>query len=231
MIDDLGSSEGDGNRSVQIELAKYADIISRHRTDRKSSQRWARNLRFLTFDENNENDDDEDTIIRGNVGIKRQCQQCEQTRKPLPGHVCAAHRLKVDSRYLKARDKGISKYPDVCVHVREASCQSCEHIPLFPNSPEQIRFRIRKIQAPDSTKQPELPACNHFVAVSYCWTDGQPSDQQDNYTVVEEDGVTTRAARAPKNVLDRAVHFCRQNGMRMIWIDQVWVNMRSRLGS
>lgn len=224
MIDDLASSDQTSNNGAQIELVKYADIISQYCTDRKSSQRWARNLRFLTFDE--EGDEDENTIVRGSVGLKRQCQQCEENLKPLPGHVCAAHRLNADSKYLKAREKGIVRYPDICVHVKEATCQDCEHIPLFPNGTAVSRLRIRRLR-PKDVKPSELSGCNHFVAVSYCWSSMQEptskasTDCQDTYKVVEEDGVTVRAARAPKSVLDRAIGFARQNGVRMIWIDQV----------
>ena len=74
----------------------------------------------------------------------------------------------------------------------------------------------------------EFP-CDHFVAVSYCYS-AQPGfgDDGDNdvqgedhlYSIVEEDG-STRQARAPRAVIDRAVAFAAQNGYRMVWIDQV----------
>lgn len=223
MIDDFSASTGDKDGNGRIDIAKYADTISQFCTDRKPSQRWAQDLCFLTFEE------EEEAVVLGNVGIKRQCQRCEQDLKALPGHVCAAHRLNADPKYLKARERGIAKKLDNCVHVSEAACQDCEHLPLFPNTGRPTKFRIQRLR-PKHGQSTRPSRCNHFVAVSYCHSDFEQSasspglKEEDPYIVVEEDGVTERPIRAPRTVLDRAVDFCRQNGMRMIWIDQVYLS-------
>ncbi|KZL86141.1 hypothetical protein CI238_09115, partial [Colletotrichum incanum] len=48
-------------------------------------------------------------------------------------------------------------------------------------------------------------------------TSDNPNDEP--YEVVEEDG-TVRKVRASRNTIDRVVAFARENGFRMIWIDQ-----------
>lgn len=188
---------------------------------REHAARWARSLRFLTFDE----DDTQDASSIGTGldqerSIRGQCQRCEN-RLPVPsGHICERHRFKTDD--IENREEELRKYSNPCVHFRELSCQECLHVPNFPNRGTITKFRIRRLTAPDSES---LPLCTHFVAVSYCWASQSAGSDvlaaaDEPYSVVEEDG-RMRPVRAQKVTIDRAVNFARENGFRMIWIDQV----------
>jgi hypothetical protein len=222
MIDDI--SVQPESHSSHFELRRYADLISSHQTDRRRSLRWARNLRFLTFD-----DVDNEKLAEQSRPLTGQCQRCHEGVLPVPGHVCAAHHfLDPRSSHARIRERELRSFPNPCVHVKEASCPDCSHFPLFPNDYQPTRFRVRRLRLKDA-KPSDLSTCNHFVAVSYCWSSsGQGSGaagSAEPYQVIEENGIERRA-RASKDIIDRAVNFARQNGLRMIWIDQVgYTNM------
>jgi hypothetical protein len=111
----------------------------------------------------------------------------------------------------------LREYANPCVHVCELTCDYCKHIPLFPNQGAITTFKIRRIDPKAWTR------CRHFVAISYCWaaqTAGTEENPKVPYKVVEEDG-SVRDMRASSSTIDRVVEFARQNGFRMIWIDQV----------
>lgn len=124
------------------------------------------------------------------------------------------------------REAELFKFTDPCVHVQEHTCDECQHIPLFPNQEKVTRFRIRKLLPVGSDK---LPECCHFVAVSYCWMsqgDCSSHPDEESYLVREEDG-TVRRMRAQRATIDRVVSFARDNGFRMIWIDQECIEQDS----
>ena len=221
MRDDTRADEaGSGGFAFSTNI----DGILQHRFRRTSAAQWARNLRFLTF-AGDEKDTDIESPERSNStkGLHLgQCTRCELRIPPPAGHTCAAH----VTNDVKAHEKRAKDYENPCVHVEDASCEECMHIPLFPNRGRATKFRIRRLK-PKGSKQSELGSCTHYVAVSYCWSSsgtekpGEPDTDREMYQVIEEDTETVRPIRAPKDVVDRAVSFASQNGFRMIWIDQV----------
>lgn len=118
------------------------------------------------------------------------------------------------------RELELYKFSDPCVHVRENWCQACGRIPQFPNQGTVTRFRIRRVHAAGSI---DHRWCTHFVAVSYCWSSESGDNGSEPYKVVEEDG-SVRDIRAQNSTIDRVVAFARENGFRMIWIDQECIN-------
>ena len=215
MIDDTKFLEKGINTS-RTNLFTGNDEILKYQVVRAHAEHWSHDLRFLTFDDPELSRDDIDPAqskdieedveeIRSSHPITGQCQRCE------PRH--SGHAFESDFS-VKSKDK---EQVENCVHVAKLACSFCEQIPLFPNQGCITNFRIRRID-------PKAWAvCRHFVAVSYCWTaqdsgvDGHPEAP---YKVIEEDG-SIRDTRASNSTINRVVDFARQNGYRMIWIDQV----------
>lgn len=232
MIDDTKQLLG-GTQASQTILSSEVDQILKYRVVRDHAVKWSRNLRFLTFDDSDvqsqkvafdgseEIEEDIEEIPSGDAGISGQCKRCE-LRTPVPsGHQCEAHvqfQFGTESyeKHNKTREQALREYSNPCVHVCELTCQSCQHIPLFPNEGAVSTFKIRRVD-------PNAWHCRHFVAVSYCWA-AQPLETNNSsslpYKVIEEDG-SVRDMRASKTTIDRVVDFARENGFRMIWIDQV----------
>ena len=220
-------TQGDDTDSGHFEFSSKLNAILEHRILRKSAARWARNLRFLTF----ANDEIDAEVEKSSdfavtKGLRQgQCTRCERRVPPPAGHICADHAL-IPKSDIKASEKQLREYANPCTHVENASCKDCLHMPLFPNNGQITRFRIRRLK-PKDTKPSELSTCTHFVAVSYCWSsqstrkpaESKADDEQ--YQVLEGDGTTIRLTRAPRDTIDRAVRFATENGIRMIWIDQV----------
>ncbi|KAI8677386.1 HET domain-containing protein [Fusarium sp. Ph1] len=192
-----------------------ATIIGQRMT-RVHTSSWADSLRFLTFDDGHDHEPQE---ANQNTPLFGQCQPCQE-RLPLPaGHVCEKHLSLTPTARIENREAELHKYADPCVHVREHSCNTCQHIPLFPNEGKATKFRIRRVNKVGSN---EHSRCDHFVAVSYCWsaaTANRSDNEEGPYKVVEEDG-SVRDMRAAKSTIDRVVTFARENGFRLIWIDQ-----------
>ena len=218
-------TRGDETTSAGFQFSTSIDEILQHQFKRPSAARWARNLRFLTY-AGNENDIDvqmPEVFDSSNEQRLGQCTRCELRVPPPAGHICAAHsktrRPDIKTCERRARDCG-----NPCVHVEYASCEDCMQIPLFPNRCKATKFRIRRVK-PKGTRPSELGNCTHYLAVSYCWSSAQRSGEYnaggEKYQVLEEDMRTVRPIRAPMDVIDRAVSFAAQNGIRMIWIDQV----------
>jgi hypothetical protein len=124
-----------------------------------------------------------------------------------------------------------------CIHVNARTCKDCHRVPLFPTDRPVKNFKAIRLESYESrgsvvaftsseNPQTNPSSCDDFVAVSYCWpppkldNDGNPLHHSGQYTVKSEDGLI-RQNRAPEEVLDRAVAFASQNGLRLIWIDQV----------
>lgn len=239
MIDDTRSLEAGDKSHPPFCLSKNVDSILKHTVTRAHANRWARNLRLLTFDDSYDNSQNRsedaatDTISSDGVGICNdteeaeehfritgQCSPCEKRLPPPPGHICEQHMPDNFKKFSSEdREAELRKFTNPCVHVQEHTCDECRHIPLFPNQGKVTRFRIRRLLPVGSDK---LAECCHFVAVSYCWTsqgdlDSRPDEEP--YLVREENG-TIRQIRAQRATIDRVVSFARENGFRMIWIDQ-----------
>lgn len=218
----------DDTREVQSRPSFYLsqninDILKRP-VMREHAARWANNLRFLTFDD--DSDDKSHCSIDSGPKVENaekneleslrgQCQPCER-RVPAPsGHICQGH---LSNRNGSGdREAHFVAHANPCVHVHERTCEDCKAVPLFPNEGKVTKFRIRRLYA-NGDERPQR--CTHFVAVSYCWSSTETGQRTDQYEIVEEDG-RTRKARAPNATIDRIVAFARENGFRMIWIDQV----------
>ena len=234
MIDDtLGPGQGGLDQATSplrtVLSASIADILKAP-VVREHATRWAEDLSFLTFD------DGIDTAVAdaappGETRIFGRCQICESGEDILPGHHCDDHAGDKDKVFKKEhteQEMWDSQEPDnSCAHVRARSCLNCCHIPLFPNGEEVTEFRVRRLNYNNNVYR----RCDHYVAVSYCWSSEQRTQDETPYQVTEENGAI-RGARAPNSVLRRAVAFARENGLRLIWIDQVRiVYPRSENGS
>ena len=217
-------TRGDEASFAGFQFSTSIDEILQHRFQRPSAARWARNLRFFTY-AGNENDADVqmpevfDPSKNQRLG---QCTRCELRVPPPAGHICAIHAK--PQRDIKAYERRTRDYSNPCIHVENASCEECMQIPLFPTRYRASKFRIRRLK-PKDTRPSRLGNCTHYLAVSYCWSNAQRSGESnpgsEKYQVLEEDMRTVRPIRAPMDVIDRAVDFAAQNGIRMIWIDQV----------
>lgn len=239
MIDDTRSSEAGEKSHPPFCLSQNVGSILEHTVTRAHANRWARNLRFLTVDDIGDNSQDRSkdatTVMTSSdgvgtfndtkeveepCGITGQCSPCEKRLPPPSGHVCEQHMSPDFQKFSSEhREAEFRKFTDPCVHVQEHSCHECQHIPLFPNQGKVSRFRIRRLLPTGNDK---LPECCHFIAVSYCWTsqgDSKSQLDEEQYLVREEDG-TVRPIRAQRSTIDRVVSFARENGFRMIWIDQ-----------
>ena len=218
-------TRGDEASSAGFQFSTNIDEILRHQFKRPSAARWARNLRFLTY-AGNENDVDvqmPEAVDSSKEQRLGQCTRCELRVPPPAGHICAAH-SKTRRPDIKTCERRTRECGNPCLHVENACCGDCMQIPLFPNRCKATKFRIRRVK-PKDTKPSNLGNCTHYLAVSYCWSSAQRSGESnaggEKYQVLEEDMRTVRPIRAPMNVMDRAVSFAAQNGIRMIWIDQV----------
>ncbi|KAF4991859.1 hypothetical protein FDECE_13886 [Fusarium decemcellulare] len=224
MIDDTRHLLQDESQSqippkLHQSLQQNVPEILSHRVVRSHATSWADNLRFLTFDDSDETSDATTALTTASdvkTPIHGQCQPC-QARLPVPsGHFCGRHIFNRSN--VKDREAELHKYDNPCVHVREHTCEDCQHIPLFPNEGKVTKFRIRRVSRRTND---QASNCDHFIAVSYCWSDdtnrGNANDPP--YKVIEEDG-SIRDMRVAKNTTDRIVAFARENGFRMIWIDQ-----------
>ena len=218
-------TRGDEASFASFQFSTSIDEILQHRFQRLTAARWARNLKFLTYDGN-----EDDTDVQTSEGFDSskeqrlgQCTRCELRVPPPAGHICAIH-AKPRQRDIKSYERRTRDYSNPCIHVENACCGECMHIPLFPNHDRATKFRIRRLK-PKDTRPSRLGKCNHYLAVSYCWSSAQRSGESnassEKYQVLEEDMRTVRPIRAPIDVVDRAVSFAAQNGIRMIWIDQV----------
>ncbi|KAJ3539690.1 hypothetical protein NM208_g5387 [Fusarium decemcellulare] len=187
----LDESQSQIQPKLHQSLQQNVPEILRKRVARSHATSWADNLRFLTFDDSDETSGAATALTTASdvrAPIHGQCQPC-QARLPVPsGHFCGRHIF--NRSKVKDREAELHKYANPCVHVREHTCEDCQHIPLFPNEGKITKFRIRT------------------------W-----GCERSPYKVIEEDG-SIRDMRAAKNTIDRIVAFSRENGFRMIWIDQ-----------
>jgi hypothetical protein len=122
-----------------------------------------------------------------------------------------------DDSNKEAADKG--RFSD-----EVASCSRCC---MFPNFPRHRRVGNFKLVQPWEHCGREPPTCDHFLAVSYCWSSFQ--DTERHYRI--RDCTSTQGLRSsiylpadrrvpPDEILDRAVELASAMGLRCIWIDQ-----------
>ncbi|KAI1752449.1 heterokaryon incompatibility protein-domain-containing protein [Xylaria castorea] len=105
-----------------------------------------------------------------------------------------------------------------------ASCPRCR---VFSKFSRHRRVENFKLVQPWEHCGRELPTCDHFLAVSYCWSTFQ--DTERHYRI--RDCTSTHGLHSsvylpadrrvpPDEVLDRAVEMASEMGLRCIWIDQ-----------
>ncbi|RDW71004.1 hypothetical protein BP6252_07567 [Coleophoma cylindrospora] len=102
-----------------IQFSSNVEEILKFQTHRRKAVRWAKNLRFLTFEQEPIADAagivaDEEII---NVSKKGRCTRCE-LRVPLPaGHICNSHGGYNSKAAVLAQDQKYKGFPDPCPHV------------------------------------------------------------------------------------------------------------------
>ena len=117
--------------------------IGRHRMNRGSSHQWARNLRFLAFDD--------DTSVKR----FRRTSSLRSTSRPTFTRSCRVCSLRNDAE----------AEATPCEHWSEHSCQECQDITPFPKGQKVTKFRLLQLRDPYII--PFKPSvCNHYLAVS-----------------------------------------------------------------
>lgn len=167
--------------------------IKKCQVPRKPSQRWARNLRLLAFDDGVSDDDDD----------KPTDAAWESGSSSVVG--CQLDALEYFSAFPLGGDRWNTQ-----------SCTTCRGFPEFPTDGRIKNLRLVCPKAPEGDKW-AAGNCSHYCSVSYCWSNNETG--RGSYQVRLPDG-TTRPNRAPNAVLHRAIAFAIQNQMRFIWIDQ-----------
>lgn len=199
--------------------------ILQHRYHRNAAVRWAERLRFLTF-----------AGGEGYTYAKMPEGSDSTKKKPTPGsmhslwsasfasgrtHMCypCSALMTLTSRRTRNEPKTV---PTLAYTSKNASCEECLQIALFPDGGKASKNSHPKAQTKGARGRSELGLCTHFVAVSYCWSSpsaqksGEPDTDGEPYQVIEEDVKTVRPIRAPKDKIDRAVGLAAQIGFRMI---------------
>ena|SRR2546429_57657 len=94
-----------------------------------------------------------------------------------------------------------------CEHTRERSCADCRTYPPFPlEGGRSQNFRIVQFRDPGGMAA-ESSLCDHYVAVSYCWSSDMNNGEKTifpykgPYTVRALNGLM-RPNRAPVEVID-----------------------------
>jgi hypothetical protein len=177
---------------VRQDLARMRELAG-YSFSRREAEQWAENdVKFLIYDDTSVQADGFDSDDE--EGMLKHAMQLSLGDE-------------VDS------DPEIS-VPDV-THRREEQKCHCMALPAFPATFDPKKLKLYRPQKP-------LRSCDHYVAVSYCWPQGANTEQPaegHEYHVRDLNGVV-RPARAPANVLRRAIDVAISCGFHMIWIDQ-----------
>lgn len=233
LVDDtMGPVEPLSEATIKTKIAEIAQF----RTNRTKGYHWVTHqLKVLVSDEEDDDDtvdeqyegqdedvnlayDSDDSADMERYGIELSLQGAgTQVRPP---RARATDRVKSD---------------------REVSqCPRCNKYPPFSRTRRTRQFRL--VEPWKYLKEgDEHEACDHFVAVSYCWSSYEsssrtcqirdctgsrtdtPRAQRGSKGKSRDDNVylSTENGRVPfDEVLDRAVEFASSKGLRCIWIDQ-----------
>ncbi|KAI0549052.1 hypothetical protein F4679DRAFT_548060 [Xylaria curta] len=105
-----------------------------------------------------------------------------------------------------------------------ALCPRCR---LFPSFPRHERVKNLKLVQPWEYCGREPPTCDHFLAVSYCWSTFQDTERHyrirdctSAHGLYSNIYLPTDRRVPPDEVLDRAIEMASAMGLRCIWIDQ-----------
>ncbi|KAH8653130.1 heterokaryon incompatibility protein-domain-containing protein [Tricladium varicosporioides] len=188
---------------------------------REDTQKWAQNLRFLTYDgggsddEQGENvndegkdDDDEDNENEEDEDEDNEDEDSEDEADE-------GGELGGDEDDGSDGSDG-APFPE---------CVKCRGLPYFPHSSPVKALRL--------TGDLELGDCSDYLAVSYCWsqtksTSPSSSGTELDYVIRKPDG-TKRSNIAPKEILDRSIYIAANYGFRLIWIDQECIDQNDRM--
>lgn len=181
------------------DIAKLRELAG-YSINRRDAELWAQNdVKFLVYDDtslldNGFDSDDED-------GMLEHALQMSQVPSDDDANVESSAHERVHSSSSKT-------------DTHACFCQATAPFPKTFHPTKLKLFRPGK---------PSPAACNHYLAISYCWpeqsTDTNASAHTQEYQVRDLNG-TVRSARAPSWVLQRAIDVAISCGIRMIWIDQ-----------
>lgn len=247
MIDDTKDDaphESENNDHFNVEIHEYMRL----RTDRYDAYKWAKDLKLLAYDDIETSNQiaqpeipdicplcsNPDTGVRDDNTTESentprqplwQCDKCGQQGRLEGRYRCDICNegtydlcntcVSTGTNCLDASHH-LSYRREICEHLLENCCHQCVSTKPFPNTDIVSSFRIVRQSSLPATEK----ACNHFVAVSYCWPQSPDEQSRGQYTIRDVDG-TIRKNRAPERVLDRAMAYARLRGLRFIWIDQV----------
>lgn len=160
-------------------------------------------------------------VCQSNIyrGMRNHCSRCSGGDYDVCDTCVASSKHCLDAEHDLEKIQ-VFKFGD-CVHINARSCDDCKDYPIFPHQGEVANFRI--VQPGEGQR---FSSCDHFIAVSYCWptplydSEGNMIHHEGRYSVKDAHG-NVRKNRAPEDVITRAVKFAAQNGIRLIWIDQV----------
>lgn len=170
--------------------------IQIHQMKFNFAERWRQNLRFVVVPDTREDQDDCDL---DDDSLEYSSEESEASSQ-----ACLTGELKS----IADRNQGELRLPPQPIFQPKATCY-CRKKRRFP------RLGLSELRI--TTKNPaELPGCNHYVAISYCWK-GQ-TDAKPQYSV--QTGYGLRRNLAPSEILSRAIAFAAYHGVRLIWIDQ-----------
>ena len=180
--------------------------IQLHQMPQNFAERWSQNLRFIVAADAS-NELDENALEGESLGYT-----LEESESSSSSQASLTSELKI----IADENQGQLTLPPEPIFQPKATC-SCRQKRRFP------REGLSKLRV--TTKSPaELPGCNHYVAISYCWK--VQTEMKPQYAVQTEKGMRNNKARS--DILSRAIKFAAYHGIRLIWIDQECIDQDDR---
>ena len=171
------------------------DVLS-HQMKRDFAERWSQKLRFVTVAD--KIDDQDQHALEGESQVYSSEESGTSSQVSLTGEL----------KSIADTNQGELHFPPQPIFSPKATC-CCRKKRRFPKE-GLSELRI-------TTKDPaELPGCNHYVAVSYCWKAQEEANPL--YSVQTDSGA--RHNEAQSEILSRAIAFAAYHGVRLVWIDQ-----------
>lgn len=218
--------------TIKTQLAEIAQF----RTSRSKGHHWVTHqLKVLVSDEEEDGDTGDEQYETLNEGTDLAYDSDDSADMERYG-------IKLSLQGSGGRVKFLR--PDATERVTSdaevSQCPRCKTYPRFSQTRRTRRFRL--VEPWKYSKDgDEFEACDHFVAVSYCWSSYEasprtcqirdctgsradaPRPRSDSKGKSRDDNVylSIENGRVPfDEVLDRAVDFASSGGLRCIWIDQ-----------
>lgn len=229
LVDDtMGPVDALSEATIRSELAE----IAKFRTNRNKGYHWVTHqLKVLVSDE--EEDADADTErYDGRDGDANRAYDSDDSAD--------IERYGIKLSLQRDENQARSTRAETASHETVIQCRRCNKYPRFSQTRRTRHFRLVE---PWEYLKPgdEHEACDHFVAVSYCWSsyeNGSRTCQIRDCTGSRKDSLRVWSGSKGKSkdenvylspedgrvpfdeVLDRAVEFASSEGLRCIWIDQ-----------